>query len=904
MQKIVLKKLASGGLYLSGPNDTLPEGFMRRYRGVSALATDSIISRDGSTKLYDLAAHSLAYLAGSIYSGVSTSFYYNSTLVKSSLSGNDLAFSVMAPVAGGTDYLFVAGGGTLFKLDSDGNDYDWGITPPGVPPTLADGGAGGSLDDGGTYKYAVTFLNSVTGTRSNPNSPSVLAITANFKVLLHADGIDGSTTITNAISGGPAFTANGDAQIATYKSAFGGASVSFGRETLGTGYVNASDSADFYLSADFTISFFGRRWLTSISQGWFQQRNDDDNIVMFKTTYSGGSYTHNFLIRSAASELVNLSYTVAGFPNLGADYDYFALFAVERSGNVFRLYLNGVVVDSQTAAVSVPNLTGDFEIGRVNYGGATTYANAFVDEFVLINGTALYDGDYTPPTGPFGSDQITLAGGSTSIDLTDIPTSADPQVDVVELWRTPGDGTVYFKLIGLANGTTTYTDDIDDDDLQSLQLPTDNLKPYDYFDDCLGPWNGSMFWITRTQAGERGRLYYSPVGRAESVQGFINVTSDSDGLQRIVSHAGNLVVFSRSRAFQIYGTNPYYSREISGVLGTNSPRTIVVTPFGIAFKSQDGPRLFSGGTRAPRISYNQIKPIFRGRTVENLAAFEGTDACFARGEYIITDGTNTLAVDLETLVWRDLGIALDAIIYEPSTDQIIASTNSDIVDFEDEGTTQDVAENIALDVKTGEAKFSPPIAIEMIRIDANANGETISFKTDLNGTSATQGNLTTTAGRRITEFDLSARLVDRLALQFTASLTDSIEIFEAEIVAWPMVLKFIVNGQAREIPGRLSGDRQTLTFEDFADTNDTISTTNYVFENFFYDLNTINENVVVTLYPIGESSVALGTLNNASRTIAEIPLSKKGRFEKLTLAGDFTKAIELRRLEITAKMVP
>jgi hypothetical protein len=73
------------------------------------------------------------------------------------------------------------------------------------------------------------------------------------KVLLHFDGSDASTTITDSNSGGSAhtWTAAGNAQIDTAQYKFGGASGLFD----GTGdWVTTPDHADFTLgSSDFTI---------------------------------------------------------------------------------------------------------------------------------------------------------------------------------------------------------------------------------------------------------------------------------------------------------------------------------------------------------------------------------------------------------------------------------------------------------------------------------------------------------------------------------------------------------------------------------------------------------------------------------------------------------------------------
>jgi hypothetical protein len=899
-----ITKLASGGLYLSGPDDRLPEGFMRRYRGVSTLAQNSIISRDGSDLLYSLNAHSLVYFASNWYSGVSTSFYRAAAAIRTGLSGDRLSFATTAPVAGLPDYLFVAGGGELFKVDSNGNDTNWGIAPPGSSPALADGGAGGALTTGAVYQYAVTFLCSETGHRSNPNaSDDTAAITSDFKLLLHFEGTEGSTTITDSSPSARSGTLTGDAYITNTDYKLGAGCLFF--DTSLNGYVYWADSDDFALTADFTIEGWFR--LGGSDSGILQQRVDDNNIVLLDCEYSTvGKFSQRprFLIKSSASTIIELNGLIA------SDLFGWHHISINRASNTWYLFVNGNLNDSETNANSYPNLAAQFELGRVNYGGSTTYmqASSKVDEFVIVKGTALRTSSFVPPQSPFGTDGIDLGGSSNSVDLTDIPVSTDDQVDYVEIWRTIGDGDVLFWLTSLPNGTTTWTDDLADSTLLSLELPLDNIKPYSWFDDCYGPWNGSMFWITRSEEGERGRVYYSAIGRAEAMQGFIEVTSDDDGLQRITSYAGQLFVLSKSKAFQVYGTNPYYSREIAGVPGTIAPHTLKITPFGPMWESQDGVRFFTGGAQAQLVAYEQVAPIFRGRAVGNFAAFTGVVATFARGEYIISNGTSTLAFSLETKRWRDLGVGCNALAYSPEADQIAATVSSTILDLEKEGETDDNGTGISLDLLTNEFNPGIPFGVELIRIEANANGETIAAAAYINGSSSSLGNLTTTAGRRFTEFDLDARIMDRLSTRLSGTLSDSIEIFEIQIQYWPVVLYLQVGPPSKDnpimqIPGRLAGDRQTLTFEAFEDTQFPLGVV-YIFERLFYDIDANSNSISFTLYLIGESSVSLGSISGAARAVDEINITKKGRFDKLVLAGDFTKAIAFRRLSLIAQAKP
>jgi hypothetical protein len=239
-------------------------------------------------------------------------------------------------------------------------------------------------------------------------------------------------------------------------------------------------------------------------------------------------------------------------------------------------------------------------------------------------------------------------------------------------------------------------------------LPTDNDKPYAWFDDCFGPYNASLFWITRTQAGERGRVYYSAIGRAEAMQGFIEVGTDDAPLQKGIVWGGGVFVVSEDGWWQIYGTNPYFSRSISGVPGTTQPHTVIGVPGGIMYEAPDGVRLFTGNSSRLVSTKQDIQRIFRGKTGGALTAFTGVVAEYGRGEYLISDETQLIALNVEGGTWRDIGdLAVKALHYAKDADIMGAGTNADgIYDLENEGDTQDNATDIERDIETDRVRIA------------------------------------------------------------------------------------------------------------------------------------------------------------------------------------------------------
>ena len=74
-----------------------------------------------------------------------------------------------------------------------------------------------------------------------------------------------------------------------------------------------------------------------------------------------------------------------------------------------------------------------------------------------------------------------------------------------------------------------------------------------------------MWWCNNTVTGAKGRVYHSPLGRAEAVESFIDVTNDDDPTQKVVSWNGHLYTFTQDGIHEILG---------SGVDGIFTPRKI------------------------------------------------------------------------------------------------------------------------------------------------------------------------------------------------------------------------------------------------------------------------------------------------------------------------------------------
>ena len=86
-------------------------------------------------------------------------------------------------------------------------------------------------------------------------------------------------------------------------------------------------------------------------------------------------------------------------------------YAIVRNGNTFTLYDNGTSVGSVTASINIPAQGDVFRIGSDGEGYGVL--NGYISNFRVVNGTAVYTSNFTPPTTPLTAipnTQILLQG--------------------------------------------------------------------------------------------------------------------------------------------------------------------------------------------------------------------------------------------------------------------------------------------------------------------------------------------------------------------------------------------------------------------------------------------------------------------------------------------------------------
>jgi hypothetical protein len=317
----------------------------------------------------------------------------------------------------------------------------------------------------------------------------VTSITLAFKVTnsryttLLATAVDtyDNNNIIDSSTNNHSITVNGGAHAGTfspYRS--GGYSTYF--DGSGGDYVKSDTHADFAFGTDdFTIEcwyypvskaqnytrvwHFGPFWQDNQALA-FMDRHPDRSTTFFLSAWNGG-------------EILNSTTTVE-------NNNWYHL-VVERSGATITLYVNGVSEDTYSIGTSefITSTSSYVNIGNVSNGSNLTEsaANGHIRDFRYVKGTAIYDGNFTPPTEPL--EEVTntklltchlpyIADGSTNAHAITVVGSVTTQplspYDYGEYDPIDNGGSVYFGAYGdylsspissdFAFGTDDFTVDL------------------------------------------------------------------------------------------------------------------------------------------------------------------------------------------------------------------------------------------------------------------------------------------------------------------------------------------------------------------------------------------------------------------------------------------------------------
>lgn len=230
---------------------------------------------------------------------------------------------------------------------------------------------------------------------------------ANVSLLLHMDGANGSTTFTDSSPTPKIITANGNVQISTAQSKFGGASGYF--DGSGDYLTVPSDAGFSFGSGDWTVEF----WLNTLSsshQAIVQRRGGgfaagDWLIFVNEAGVANSISVYAYDFSSTNRLLYSTSAVLSGWSHV----------AIVRNSSSFSAYVGGVQVASNTASFAISDNSQDINIGRNSVSGQPFNFHGYIDDLRITKGVARYTANFTPPAAPFPNSASSLPVGEYEI---------------------------------------------------------------------------------------------------------------------------------------------------------------------------------------------------------------------------------------------------------------------------------------------------------------------------------------------------------------------------------------------------------------------------------------------------------------------------------------------------------
>lgn len=420
-------------LWLNGGRAEMPENAMRRCVGAAPELTNSVMSRWGSQRLYPINAISVYKWLGDRYEYNGKTLFKNGVAILGGFTGGRLTFVTAPPQPGLEDYLFVLGGGKLFKISPTGTITNWGIAAPGNSTIAA------------TAPTDTIIIDNMT-TDGTGNWNNVVNTNLAF------DSAGDDTFLAGGcyeLSGSVQFQFHIDQQFASTQdwSVYGDGTISLQSDLVSI-YAKFNDPTNI-------------KWMwidVDVFDGSFKREYYKGVIQLVPTTANVNAANADAIIVPDVGRWVQIALAKSQFNRIGTQlqYDWSNVQAVRLEfgaaiNNPGKVFLNGFkIYGGFPLGIGPAALSGGSE-----YQYAVTFGNSTTGSDSNPNGMQVQkDGTVNPPS-------PAVVGGVAlqPVNLTNIPVSADGQVDNRKLWRTSAGGALFSYLDTIPDNTTqTYKD--------------------------------------------------------------------------------------------------------------------------------------------------------------------------------------------------------------------------------------------------------------------------------------------------------------------------------------------------------------------------------------------------------------------------------------------------------------
>jgi hypothetical protein len=203
------------------------------------------------------------------------------------------------------------------------------------------------------------------------------------KLLLPFNGANAATTTSDLSNTNATVTFNGNSQISTAQSKFGGSSLYFDG-TAGDNVTLPAGSA-YQFGADFTI------------ETWFYMNALNTYSLLYSSYGGAATGALEIQIRSG------ISYKIRAWYNSNSAFDsntsistgQWYHFALTRSGTTVTYWLNGTSDGTMTLSGQMGR---DDQTIKIGADGSSYTFNGYIDDMRVTNGVARYTSTFTPPT--------------------------------------------------------------------------------------------------------------------------------------------------------------------------------------------------------------------------------------------------------------------------------------------------------------------------------------------------------------------------------------------------------------------------------------------------------------------------------------------------------------------------